>query len=99
MVDGCCNGSGHTGEANFTNTTRAERVEFEVGKVEEMHFNGWCVGIYRNDVVGQVTIDWRAVLRVVIGVLEKSHANSHHHCSLNLVAARQWIEDASGVNN
>ena len=59
-----------------------------------MHFDQRRVGVHRHDVVGQVAVDRRAVLRVVDRVLEQRHADSHHHRAFDLVAAGQWIDDA-----
>src|SRR4051812_36486180 len=99
MVDSSSDRCGNPGQADFADTARAKGVKFKVGEVEEVDFDGWRVGIYRNHIVGQVAIDGRAVLRIVMRMLEQSHANAHSHGALTLVAARQWIENSSGVNN
>ena len=69
----------------------SEWVELLIGKIQEVHFDPRRVGVHRDDVIGQVTIERRARLRVVMGMLEKSHANSHHDRPLDLVAASQRI--------
>src|SRR5689334_22547273 len=97
MMDSSRDRGGNTSQTDFANTARAKGVKFKVGKVEEMDFDGRRVGIYGNHIVGQVAIDGRAVLRIVMRMLEQSHANAHYHCALNLVAACQWIENSSGV--
>src|SRR5216684_3614295 len=64
-----------------------------------MHFHQWCVGIYGHEIVSQVRIDRRTVLRVVDRVLQKRHPNSHHNCAFDLVAPGQRIDDPSAVND
>ena len=64
-----------------------------------MHFHQWCVGIYGHEIVSQVRIDRRTVLRVVDRVLQKRHPNSHHNCAFDLVSPGQRIDDPPAVND
>src|SRR5262245_53121131 len=98
-MDGRRNGSGNTGQANLTNAPGSERVEFEVGEVEEVNFDGWHVGVHRDYIVGEVAVERCTILGVVMGGLEQSHADSHDRGALNLVPTRQWIENTSCVDN
>ena len=64
-----------------------------------MHVDRRHVGVDRHHVVGQIAVDRRAILRVVRRVLEKGHADSHHDRALDLVAGRQRVENAAGVDD
>src|SRR5882672_2532904 len=99
MMDGGCDRGGDAGQANFTDSPRSEGVELLVGEIQEVDFDCRSVGVHGDDIVGQVAVDGRAILRVVVGVLEKGHANSHHYRALDLVASSQWIKDAARVNH
>ena len=64
-----------------------------------MHFDRRGVSVYRHHVVGQITVDRRAALRIVRGVLQQRHADSHHHRALDLVPAGQRINDAAPIHD
>ena len=40
-----------------------------------------------------------AVLRIIRGVFEQSHADTHHDRALDLVAACQWVENPSRIDD
>src|SRR3954453_23237788 len=69
-------------QSNLAHSACAQFVDFFVGEIEEMHVDGWDIGIYRDDVVRQTGIDGRSVLRVVPSLFEKSHPDSHHDRAL-----------------
>src|SRR5262245_24473679 len=91
--------SGYSRQADLADSAGAELVDFLVRVVEEMYIDRWRVGVYRHDVVGEIAVDRCAGLRVVRGVLEQGHANAHHHRAFDLVATRERIEDAAGVDD
>ena len=64
-----------------------------------MHLELGHVGIHRHDVVGQIAVDRRAVLRVVSGVFQKRHPDSHHDRAFDLVASGEWIDNAPGIDH
>src|SRR6266404_1918758 len=99
VIRSSCDRSGDTGQPDFSDSASAQRVHVCVGIIEEMHFHQWCVGIYGHEIVSQVRIDRRTVLRVVDRVLQKRHPNSHHNCAFDLVAPGQRIDDPSAVND
>ena len=92
-------GGRESGQADLADPARAELVDLLVRVIEEVHVDRRHVGVDRHDVVGQVAVDRRAVLRVVGRVLEQRHADAHHDRALDLVAAGQRIEDSAGVDD
>src|SRR5262245_47923432 len=88
-----------TGQADFANTAGTYFVDFLIGIIQEVHLNGWSISIHRHNVVGEAGIDWRAVLRVVRGLLKERHSNSHDDRTFNLITAGQWVNNASAVND
>src|SRR5438132_8099513 len=81
------NGGGHAGQADLADAARAKFINLFVGEVEEMHVDRGHVGVHGHYIVGEVTVDRRAALRIVRRVLEQRHADSHHHRALDLVPA------------
>src|SRR5947209_12192209 len=57
------------------------------------------VCMHRYNIISEASIDGRAVLRVVGRVLEQRHPQSHHHRALYLVAACQWIDDLTRIDD
>src|SRR5438067_6605900 len=82
---------GDASQTNFSDTASAQWVNFFVGIIEKMHFELGNVGVHRHDIVGDVTVDWRAVLWVISCVLEQRHPDSHHH------SAFDWLRPVSGL--
>ena len=64
-----------------------------------MYFDRRRIGVHGHDIIGQVAVDGRAILRIVMRVLEESHADAHDDGTLDLVAASQGVKDAPGVDN
>ena len=64
-----------------------------------MHIELRHVGVHRHDVVGQIAVNRRAVLRVVSGVFQKRHADSHHDRAFDLVASGERIDNAAGIDH
>ena len=64
-----------------------------------MHLDRRRIGVDRHHIVGEIAVDRRAVLRIVGRVLEQRHADSHHHRTLDLVAAGQRIENAPRIDD
>src|SRR5256885_13341088 len=85
---------GDASQTNFSDTASAQWVNFFVGIIEKMHFELGNVGVHRHDIVGDVTVDWRAVLWVISCVLEQRHPDSHHHSAFDLVAPGQRVNNA-----
>src|SRR5947199_10431694 len=99
MVDGRGDRGSNTGQAYFADAARAKLVKLLVGKVQEVYFDRRRIGVHGHHIIGQVAVDGRAILWVVMRVLEESHADSHHDRTLDLVAPSQWIQDAAGIDN
>ena len=99
MIDARGDRGSDTGESDLADAARPKFVDFFIGKINEMHLELWHIGVHRHNVVGQIAVDRRAVLRVVRGVLQQRHANSHHDRALDLVAASQRIDDATGIDH
>ena len=74
-------------------------LNFGVGIVEESDVERRRIGIRRDDVVGEIAVDRRAVARVVVRVLEERHADAHHDRAFDLVARRVRVEDPAGVDD
>src|SRR5437764_1122472 len=98
-MDGGRDRGGNASQADLTDSTCSKWVELLVREIQKMHFDPRRVRVHRDDVIGQIAVDGRAGLRIVMGVLEQGHADAHDDRALDLVAASQWIEDASGINN
>src|SRR5262245_32570407 len=99
MVNGGSDRCGNASKPDFTNPARTQWVDLLVGKVQKVHFNDRRISIYWDHIVGQVAVERRAGCGIVVSVLEEGHSNTHHHCSLDLVATRERIEDTTGVNH
>src|SRR6266576_3871159 len=99
VIRSSCDRSRDTSQPDFSDSASAQRVHLCVGIIEEMHFHQWCVSIYRHEIVSEIRIDRRTILRVVDRVLQKRHANSHHNCAFDLVASGQRINDPPAVND
>src|ERR1700694_429106 len=76
VVDCSRDSGGDAGQANLAYPACAKFVKLFVGEVEEMDVDRRRVGVYRHHVVGQITVDRRAVLRIVSRVLSQRHADS-----------------------
>src|SRR6185295_17644605 len=50
-------------------------------------------------VVSQVAVDRRAVLRIVVRLLEQRHADAHYDRAFDLILAGQRVDDASRVDD
>ena len=99
VIRSSCDRSRDTGQSDFSDSASAQRVDVCVGIIEEMHFHQWRVSIYGYEIVSEIRIDRRTILRVINRLLQKRHANSHHHCAFDLVAPRQRIDDPPAVND
>ena len=86
-------------DAELADPACAKFVHLFVGEVDETDVDGRHVGVYHHHVVGQITVDRRAVLRIVSGVLQQCHADSHHDRAHDLVPAGQWVDNAARINN
>jgi len=91
-------GGGDTGQADLADPTGAEFVDLLVEIVGEMPADGGT-SVHRHNVNGEVAADRRAVLRVVMGVLQERRADSHHGRALDLVPVRERIENTDGIND
>jgi hypothetical protein len=69
VVDPGRDGGRDAGQADLADAASAKFIDFFIGEVEEMHVDRRNVGVDRHHVVRQVTVDRRAALQVVRGVL------------------------------
>src|SRR5262249_21351460 len=98
-MDGCGDGGGEAREPDLADSAGADGVDLLVRLVEELGLECRNVGIDGHDVVREIAVDGRAVLRVVGRVLEESHADAHDDGALDLVSAGEGIDDAAGVHD
>src|SRR6476646_2603821 len=98
VVGRCGDRSRDSGEADLADAARTYGVELKVRIIEEMHFELWHVGVYCHHVVGQVAVDRRAVLRVIMRFFQHRHAYAHHDGAFDLVATCEWIDNAAAVD-
>src|ERR1700723_3252947 len=99
MVDRPRDGGGYTGQANLADPPRTKFVDFFVGVVQEMNVDRRHVGVYRHYVVGQITVDRGAALRIVRRVLEQRHTYSHHYRTMDLVPTGEWVDNAASIDD
>src|SRR5207302_527942 len=99
MVDARSDGGGYPSESDLADPARAKCIDLFVGEVEEMHVKLRHVCVNSHDVVGEVAVNRRAVLRIVSGVLEQCHTDSHHDRAFDLIAPGKRIDDAPRINH
>ena len=99
VVDRRGDRSGNAGQADLADPARTKFVDLFVGVIEEMHLDRRRVGIHCHDVVRQITVDRRTILRIVSGVLQQRHADSHHDPAHDLVPASKWINNSARIHD
>src|ERR1700761_91843 len=99
VVDSVGDSRGDAGQAYFANAAYTHSVEFRIRIVEEDDVELRRVSVAGHDVVGQIAVDRHAVALVVISFLEQRHADTHDHRAFDLVAPRQRVDDAAGVDH
>src|SRR4051812_9976163 len=90
---------GNASEPNLADSACAKFIDLLVWVIEEVHLAGRRVCVHSNNVIGETTIDRRAVLRVIFGTLHEGHSDPHHDRSLYLIAARKRIEDLPRIDH
>src|SRR6267143_7303900 len=94
VMDGARDRRGHPRQSDLADPPGAKLVQLRVGVLDEIDFQRGYVGVCRDDVVGEIGIDRRAVSRIVRSLLEQAHADAHDHGAFDLVAPGERVEDA-----
>lgn len=99
MVDGCCDGRGNAGEADFANAARAVLVHDKVRVLDEGDVDLRCVGAGGHQVVGHAAVDRLAAALIVDSLLKQAHANAHDYGSHDLIGCCFVVDDASSIDD
>src|SRR5207302_10307752 len=97
VVDGVGYGGGGSGNADFADASRSERVEFVVGDVEGGDVDFVDVGVDGDVVLGEVFVDGAAVGWVDEGLFVEGHADSPDDAADELVGAGLLINEGADV--
>src|SRR6185369_2808052 len=99
VVYGVGDCGGDAREADLADPASAELVDLFVRKVEKVDVDWRRVEVHCHDVISEVAVDRRAVLRIVTALLKQLHPNSHHDRTLNLITASKWIQNSTGIDH
>src|SRR5437016_4742363 len=93
--DGWCD----TSQADLADTAGTVLSHDGIGNVEEVNIDVRRVSDRWNDVVGEVVVDGMTVTRVVGGLLEQPHADSHYDRSGHLIGRSDLVDNAAAIND
>src|SRR5258708_34689670 len=79
--------SSYARQADLADSPSAKFINLFVRIVKKIDVDRRHVSVYRHHIIREIAVDGRAFLRIVRGVLQQCHADSHHHRALDLVAA------------
>src|SRR5258708_2040159 len=74
-------------QADLADSPSAKFINLFVRIVKKIDVDRSHVSAYRHHIMREIAVDGRAFLRIVRGVLQQCHADSHRHRALDLVPA------------
>jgi len=95
VVNRIGNCSRRSGNSNFPDSASADRIEFEIGTIEKLDFDGGNVGVGRHQILGKISIRDPAASSVVTGLFQKRHSDAKHDAANDLAARSLLAYDKS----